>query len=1208
MARFRKLLAGISAASMVGALALTIPAFAATTWSSLSDQEKQSSYGFFVWKSENQSLTQEQRDAAKHAANILADPKSSDTHIGATNDATSLANFEAALHESQAIDAFLMKQPNEPCRMDLPEGQGRVCNDPHLKLTPKVASDVALAVSQSNSNWSLAQYNQGKMAHAQNFPGFFEVLAFPLTWRYNGSWCPNSLGCTTWQKGDSVAAGSWYEEKVTYDKNGGKAGTGNTFRDAIGHYTNITDKDSRQSPATYLKLGITGTSIAGDVSQYPNGPHQGEVVVGQVQGYDELLKYFNLTAPTQSIDEYLNQLAEYKRVLFPECVSLDPVAEQTINAGEHPQFPDTVTAHYSDNSSKQIPVTWDKTEPEGFTSHKGGSYTFTGTTQEKNACANVQLKVTVKPATVSSVDTPADMTVKQGSQLQLPESLKVTWSNKEQSDEPVTWDTSAVKMDTPGTYTVTGTVAGTNVSLKVTVTEASITAVDNPQQMTVASGTTQLDLPKTVHATFDNGTSRDVAVTWADLSAEQKGILASRKGGVITLSGTVAGWDKPVTLTINVTPATVASVELSPADTNVTTPSGTAPALAKTGKVTWSNGDTTQEPVTWDAIDKSKYSPREGGEFDVNGTLAGKPVTAHVTVLPATVTSVKELSPVTTEAKQAPQLPKTAEVTWSNGDTTQEPITWNISESDYAKRGEKQINGTILTGTKNEQKVSVTLTVTAHIVKVVDPEPITVASGTNPNGQLPSEVKVVYSDDEEGTANVVWSTLSKEQYSAREGGTFTVTGSVEGTQLPATQTIKVTPATLDTVDVPADLTVVMDTQAKLPETITGHYSNGDESAVPVTWDSSTLDTHTVGDYTLSGTVDGYSKPVSLTVHVIAAKIISVEEPTPLTVPSGTKKGELTLPQTVVAHFDNGTSADVPVTWSELTDADLQTLASRQGGTITLRGSVAGKAPASLNNLFVMLAAVAPSDVTLTINVEPATVTSASVEPTTVATKAQTAPQLPENATVTWSNGDTTQEPITWDEVNPQDYQNPDGNSFQVSGTVAGQKVSVTVNVTPLEITSITLTKDTVEIEQGAGFEMPNAIVTYKNGSTTVLHPRWEDKSSSEIHNPGSYVYNGTVTVRGEEKPVSFTLVVKEKAKEEPGKDDNKPGEKDNEGGKKPSKPAEPSKPAKPQADGKKASSKPRALASTGANVSIILLVALTALTAGAALRMSTRKH
>ncbi|NYI25071.1 Ig-like domain-containing protein [Aeriscardovia aeriphila] len=593
----------------------------------------------------------------------------------------------------------------------------------------------------------------------------------------------------------------------------------------------------------------------------------------------------------------------------------------------------------------------------------------------------------------------------------------------------------------PGTTTVTITSGDQSRDVTVNVFEASITAVDNPQQMTVASGTTQLDLPKTVHATFDNGTSRDVAVTWADLSAEQKGILASRKGGVITLNGTVAGWDKPVTLTINVTPATVASVELSPADTDVTTPSGTAPALAKTGKVTWSNGDTTQEPIT-------------------------------------------------------------------------------------------------------------------------------VASGTNPNGQLPSEVKVVYSDDEEGTAKVVWNTLCKDQYSAREGGTFTVTGSVEGTQLPATQTIKVTPATLDTVDAPSDLTVVVDTQAKLPETLTDHYSNSDEAAVPVTWDSSTLDTHTVGDYTLSGTVDGYSKPVSLTVHVVDAKIISVEEPTPLTVPSGTKKGELTLPQTVVAHFDNGTSTDVAVTWSELTDADLQTLASRQGGTITLRGSVTGKAPASLNNLFVMLAAVAPSDVTLTINVEPATVTGASVEPTTVTTKAQTAPQLPENATVTWSNGDTTQEPVTWDEVNPEDYQNPDGNSFQVSGTVAGQKVSVTVNVTPLEITSITLTKDTAEIEQGAGFEMPNAIVTYENGSTTVLHPRWEDKSSSEIHNPGSYVYNGTVTVRGEEKPVSFTLVVKEKAKEEPGKDENKPGEKDNEGGKKPSKPAEP---AKSQADGKKAS-------------------------------------
>lgn len=1166
MARFRKLLAGISAASMIGALAVSIPAFAATSWSSLSDQEKQSSYGFFVWKSENQSLTQEQRDAAAKAAEILRNPQYSDTHIGATDDATSLENFEAGINGLEISNNFRSTLPNEPCRMDLPEGQGRVCDDPNLKLEPYKTSDVLFAIAQGNANYSDRVRNHfGDESTAENL---------------------------AWTDGPESALHMWYSEVEQYN-----AGKGTNSVGVIGHYGNLTDKFwySNGKPSTYSKNDLSAMAIH-------------KTTIGQVYSTEGLLRWTQRPTISSSVAEYRQLFNEYKRVLFPECISLDPVAEQTINAGEHPQFPDTVTAHYSDNSSKQIPVTWDKTEPEGFTSHKGGSYTFTGTTQEKNACTNVQLKVTVKPATVSSVDTPADMTVKQGSQLQLPETLKVTWSNKEQSDEPVTWDTSAVKMDTPGTYTVTGTVAGTNVSLKVTVTEASITAVDNPQQMTVASGTTQLDLPKTVHATLDNGTSRDVAVTWADLSAEQKGILASRKGGVITLNGTVAGWDKPVTLTINVTPATVASVELSPADTDVTTPSGTAPALAKTGKVTWSNGDTTQEPVTWDAIDKSKYSPREGGEFDVNGTLAGKPVTAHVTVLPATVTSVKELSPVTTEAKQAPQLPKTAEVTWSNGDTTHEPITWNISESDYAKRGEKQINGTILTGTKNEQKVSVTLTVTAHIVKVVDPEPITVASGTNPNGQLPSEVKVVYSDDEEGTANVVWSTLSKDQYSAREGGTFTVTGSVEGTQLPATQTIKVTPATLDTVDAPADLTVVMDTQAKLPETLTGHYSNGDEAAVPVTWDSSTLDTHTVGDYTLSGTVDGYSKPVSLTVHVVAAKIISVEEPTPLTVPSGTKKGELTLPQTVVAHFDNGTSADVAVTWSELTDADLQTLTSRQGGTITLRGSVTGKAPASLNNLFVMLAAVAPSDVTLTINVEPATVTGASVQPTTVTTKAQTAPQLPENATVTWSNGDTTHEPVTWDEVNPEDYQNPDGNSFQVSGTVAGQKVSVTVNVTPLEITSITLTKDTVEIEQGAGFEMPNAIVTYENGSTTVLHPRWEDKSSSEIHNPGSYVYNGTVTVRGEEKPVSFTLVVKEKAKEEPGKDDNKPGEKDNEGGKKPSKPAEPSKPAQPQADGKKASSKPHTLASTGANVSIILLVALTALTAGAALRMSTRKH
>lgn len=232
MARFRKLLARISAASMIGALAVSIPAFAATSWSSLSDQEKQSSYGFFVWKSENQSLTQEQRDAAAKAAEILRNPQYSDTHIGATDDATSLENFEAGINGLKISNNFRSTLPNEPCRMDLPEGQGRVCDDPNLKLEPYKTSDVLFAIAQGNANYSDRVRNHfGDDSTAENL---------------------------AWTDGPESALHMWYSEVEQYN-----AGKGTNSVGAIGHYGNLTDKFwySNGKPSTYNKYDLSAMAI-----------------------------------------------------------------------------------------------------------------------------------------------------------------------------------------------------------------------------------------------------------------------------------------------------------------------------------------------------------------------------------------------------------------------------------------------------------------------------------------------------------------------------------------------------------------------------------------------------------------------------------------------------------------------------------------------------------------------------------------------------------------------------------------------------------------------------------------------------------------------------------------------------------------------------------------------------------------------------------
>ena len=60
----------------------------------------------------------------------------------------------------------------------MPAGQGQVCDDPNLKLTPYAVSDIAYAVAQSNANYSAITRN-----HAQNFGGFAENLSWNWKWR-----------------------------------------------------------------------------------------------------------------------------------------------------------------------------------------------------------------------------------------------------------------------------------------------------------------------------------------------------------------------------------------------------------------------------------------------------------------------------------------------------------------------------------------------------------------------------------------------------------------------------------------------------------------------------------------------------------------------------------------------------------------------------------------------------------------------------------------------------------------------------------------------------------------------------------------------------------------------------------------------------------------------------------------------------------------
>ncbi|MFR0579056.1 Ig-like domain-containing protein [Bifidobacterium thermophilum] len=232
-------------------------------------------------------------------------------------------------------------------------------------------------------------------------------------------------------------------------------------------------------------------------------------------------------------------------------------------------------------------------------------------------------------------------------------------------------------------------------------TVPTIVSVADPAPVTTTSGTRPV-LPVTVEATKSDGTKSQVPVVWNSVPSSS---YSTFEASSFKVTGKVSGWSKPVTVTVNVLaaqPKTVTPVV-------VTTESGKKPSLPSSVQVLYSNKQVKSEAVAWDAVDASKYSSRAGGQFTVSGHLVSSPdthVTALVVVSPATIISVTNPS-VMTVVGVAPSLPATVNAKWSNGDVTDEKVTWDsVQASSYAKAGTFTVSGKV-TGYQPSVKATV---------------------------------------------------------------------------------------------------------------------------------------------------------------------------------------------------------------------------------------------------------------------------------------------------------------------------------------------------------------------------------------------------------------------------------------------------------------------------------------------------------------------
>lgn len=370
----------------------------------------------------------------------------------------------------------------------------------------------------------------------------------------------------------------------------------------------------------------------------------------------------------------------------------------------------TIKVDYDNGTTEDLPVTQDMVS--GYDKTKIGPQTVTITHEGKTTTVNVLVRE--KQVEKIAVEEPITSSVYEGKELNLSgDSILVTYDNGD--EETVSLDKAEVTgFDSTKDYAeetvvpLTATYQGKTDTFNVTV--RAITGVEKLNEITVDSGEMP-ELPETVTVNWSDNTKSTEDVSWDQVSDTYK----DRKGGSFTVQGTVDYFDKKAEQPVKVNPATIEKTVFSPEEETVD--SGTAPSkMPKTATVTWSNGDQSEEEITWGEIRKEQYTLRQGGNVTISGTITTSEPTAkeevayRITVKPATVASVEEpkaLDVFTTTKGVAGQLPATVNVTWSDGDpTTEESVTWTDAKDQYTEEGTFTVNGTTILDAPVTMKVN----------------------------------------------------------------------------------------------------------------------------------------------------------------------------------------------------------------------------------------------------------------------------------------------------------------------------------------------------------------------------------------------------------------------------------------------------------------------------------------------------------------------
>lgn len=826
----------------------------------------------------------------------------------------------------------------------------------------------------------------------------------------------------------------------------------------------------------------------------------------------------------------------------------------------------TSTLYLSDGSSfypqysSGQPYSWDEF-PQELLDGKPGEYEITGTITGSLA----KIHATAACGEVKGVNNYSDNGVTLGQSY---EDWRVIYPGEEVNldyfyvsgvlQDGTTFDSLGVNWDTydrcpQKDCTITGTVVGTNIPVKVHVIVTKNWEAQ-PQTITVLKGSDGTAmLPSYVDlVSSDAAEHPDYSHKYAEVKWNTKGFDWTQ-GGVVRGTATIsfnAGYgmqtvDLPITATVK-----IASKATSVQGGTIWTVPGTKPMLPEYLEVRYDN-DVSSEPqrekVTWDRVAEDAYA--KDGSFKVKGKLQGG-AEATITVDVCSVTSVSVPERINTASGVFPELPWNVSVATSDGKTHNAQVQWDyVRPSVYTGESGQvtTVSGTLFAsgldgygdGTNTGLTVQ-TKIVIQGVEKAIDngETAVTTKAGTAP--AMPSKMAVEMSDGSVSTAAIDWDPIAPEKY--ERPGTFYATGHVVGFNAAAVMALLDDDGQKVGVDENGNVTAkvtVADKKAKkvalqpeavvvnttvgsmleLPDAVSVYFSDGSARdtrgslggiEIEKWTDTDGIDLSKPlakkGTYKLVGKlkdVDNVNAIVYVNVSE-APRTITKLEAKSFSVASGTSKQDLyaQMPKQVVATYSDGSTDLLDIDVWDLSNVTDELL--RGTGTVEIMGTV------KLNGAKVTCnVTVVDQDAQTPDHVEPIDV----VEIADNAKVSDLMDKLPSKVTVVMKDGKTKKEtPVKWSQV---DSLGRAGTEFEVTGlTDNGMTAKVQVKVTA-HIVDIDVTEDIVVVRGTKADDvlakLPATVTAiYSDDTESDVDVKWDTKGLSDK----DFAKEGEVTVKG----------------------------------------------------------------------------------------------